>query len=53
MIDTTDKVPDPTSPDGLLRLMDVGGGLVEDSEHPLYVETSIVSSNTLRNWIRN
>ena len=48
----TDKVPDPTSPEGLLRLMDVGGGLVEDSDHPLYVEKlRSVSSSTLRNWI--
>ena len=48
----TDKVPSPKSPDDLLRLMDVGGGLQEDSDHPLYVEKlSSVSPDTLRSWV--
>ena len=47
-----DKVATPDSAAGLLRLMDMGGGLEKSLTHPLYSEKlKNVEFNQLRDWV--
>jgi len=48
-----DKVEVPQDADGLLRLMDVGGGLERDLQHPLYgLKLKDIEISTIRGWVR-
>ena len=47
-----DKVAVPSSATGLLRLMDMGGGLEKTLTHPLYSDKlKTVDANLLRGWV--
>ena len=42
----------PDSPEGLRRLMEMGGGLIEGTDHPLYSEKLAgISSETIQSWM--
>ena len=48
----SDKVRVPDSPDSLRRLMEVGGGLIEGTDHPLYIEKlGKISQDKIRSWM--
>ena len=48
----SDKVRVPDSPDSLRRLMEVGGGLIEGTDHPLYIEKlDGISQDKIRSWM--
>ena len=47
-----DKVGTPDSPEGLRRLMEMGGGLVIGTDHPLYAEKLAgISTETIQSWM--
>ena len=49
----SDKVETPVDADGLFRLMDVGGGLERDLEHPLYgLKLKDIDLDVIRGWVR-
>ena len=48
----SDKVRVPDSPDSLRRLMEVGGGLIEGTDHPLYIEKlDAISKEKISSWM--